>query len=296
MIYPYKKAHNGICSYRPTHILSIGVVDLMCNNSTYSLSARNFARILSHSAPDKDMRLLTNIISWPNLSLELLDKYDAVVITGAEPTAKFIGDDVHYARVAALSEYLLQRNIPTIFSCLSAHISLHHTYGLSRYNLDKKVSSVFTHDCAGLDQSLLAKEKSLDDAITFPHSRWNYIPTRQLHGQGLHCAITEDGTWGLALDERGNIFLQGHPEYAGDTLHREYHRDMLRCLLAASDGPDRHDGRICTAGNDMKHKPLIVSAPYPREDHSLPWLESCKHIFHSWLKMCLPAKIVLKAR
>ena len=69
--------------------------------------------------------------------------------------------------------------------------------------------------------------------LLVPHSRYNDLPERALASCGYQI-LTRSKTAGVDAfaKQDGSLFLffQGHPEYAADTLFREYRRDAARFL------------------------------------------------------------------
>ena len=70
--------------------------------------------------------------------------------------------------------------------------------------------------------------------LRVPHSRHNDLPERALTGSG-YSVLTRSAAAGVDMFARAEryslfLFLQGHPEYDGGSLLREYRRDVGRFL------------------------------------------------------------------
>ena len=79
-----------------------------------------------------------------------------------------------------------------------------------------------------------------------PHSRWNELPVDALRQAGYTLLSWSDATGAdTFVKERGSLllFFQGHPEYEGTTLLKEYRRDVGRYLT-----PNRRTTRRCRVG------------------------------------------------
>jgi homoserine O-succinyltransferase len=71
-----------------------------------------------------------------------------------------------------------------------------------------------------------------------PHSRWNELPVPALRAAGYTLlSWSELGGADAFVHERGSLllFFQGHPEYEGPTLLKEYRRDVGRFLAGTQE-------------------------------------------------------------
>jgi homoserine O-succinyltransferase len=111
-----------------------------------------------------------------------------------------------------------------------------------------------------------------------PHSRWNGRDERDLTNKG-YVVLTRSAEAGVDIfardEEHLTLFFQGHPEYDGDTLAREYRRDALRAVGGGkTPEPPAHyyppelETRLRThvggmiAGTEAPHPPAeIMTAP-----------------------------------
>ena len=96
---------------------------------------------------------------------------------------------------------------------------------------------------------------------------------------------------GLSLQ----VFLQGHPEYDGDTLAREYRRDLLRFLRGTANAPPEipfgyfpppiterlaaFAERAAPSAND----PAPNFPPEALAMTSAPWRAASVRLFRNWL-------------
>lgn len=147
-------------------------------------------------------------------------KLDGLIVTGAEPRAVAMADEPSWPLLARLVEWAAERTQAAIWSCLAAHAAVHQLDRLPRRRLPRKLSGVFA--CRNDDAS-----------FPVPHSRFNDIDTTLLLDAGY--AIVSRLGDGPAADAFAKpvgrsafLMLQGHPEYAADTLCREYRRDLRR--------------------------------------------------------------------
>ena len=154
---------------------------------------------------------------------------DAVVVTGAEPKAANLRDEPYWAEMTELVDWAAASTRSTMWSCLAAHAAVQYLHGIERRPLGEKLSGIF--DCAAVRLDPLVVGTTATVAV--PHSRWNALHRDELKACGYEMLRVSDeaGVDLFALD-RGSrfVFMQGHPEYATDSLLREYRRDVGRFL------------------------------------------------------------------
>ncbi len=154
---------------------------------------------------------------------------DAVVVTGAEPKAARMEDEPYWGEMTQLVDWASVSTRSTLWSCLAAHAAVQHMHGIVRKPLAQKLSGIYQCDAVRLDPLVVGAPAR----VAVPHSRWNALPRDELeaHGYEMLRVSDEAGVDLFALD-RGSrfVFMQGHPEYATDSLLREYRRDIGRFL------------------------------------------------------------------
>jgi homoserine O-succinyltransferase len=158
---------------------------------------------------------------------------DALIVTGCEPRANRLEDEPYWKSLAAVVDWAEHNTVSTIWSCLAAHGAVLHLDGVERHRLGQKCSGVF--DCEIVDDSPLLS--SIRTPLCVSHSRWNELRERDLISHGYH-VLTWSPVAGIDVFVKRwrslFVFFQGHPEYSGDTLMREYRRDVGRFLLGES--------------------------------------------------------------
>jgi homoserine O-succinyltransferase len=157
---------------------------------------------------------------------------DLLIVTGAEPRAADLRDEPYWPALTGLLDWAEATGVPTVLSCLAAHAAVLHRDGIARVRLAEKCFGVFEHR-ATRPHPLT---HGLPDAFLSPHSRWHELPEAALVAQGWQ-VLTRAAAVGpdLFVRQRRGLTLcfQGHPEYAADTLLREYRRDVRRFLVGA---------------------------------------------------------------
>jgi len=160
---------------------------------------------------------------------------DALIVTGAEPQATALPDEPIWGSLTKLVDWAEDQAVPTIWSCLAAHAAVLHLDGLARSPLPGKLSGLFVCDVVAKDHKLMA---GLPSRWVTPHSRYNGINADALTASGYEVlsASAEASVDIFLKDEPAPfVFFQGHPEYDGDTLLREYKRDVRRYLMGERD-------------------------------------------------------------
>jgi homoserine O-succinyltransferase len=154
---------------------------------------------------------------------------DGLIVTGAEPRALVLTDEVYWKTLTRLVDWAEQHTVSTIWSCLAAHATVRHLDGIDRRALDKKLFGVF--ECQKvIDHPILA---GVPSQWQVPHSRYNGLPEDLLGSMGYRLlSRSNEAGADIFVREQGSlfVFLNGHPEYHVDALFREYRRDVIRFL------------------------------------------------------------------
>jgi homoserine O-succinyltransferase len=157
-------------------------------------------------------------------------RFDGVIVTGTEPHQHNLQDEPYWDLLTELFNWAAENTSSTVLSCLAAHASVLHGDGIPRRRLPDKQFGVFdsAKNCGHTLTSRMA------DRIRFPHSRWNEVRGDELTSCG-YTVLTESAQAGVDLfvkKKKKSLFVhfQGHPEYAAQTLLKEYRRDIKRFL------------------------------------------------------------------
>jgi|SRR5579871_2231037 len=159
---------------------------------------------------------------------------DALIITGTEPRESDLKRELYWAELAQIFDWLRYEGPPTLFSCLAAHAAALHYDGIPRRRLANKRFGLFEHVVARRD----TLTRNLSSPFRVAHSRWNELEESDLAACGYRI-LTWSEEAGVELfvkrDRSDFLFCQGHPEYDGATLAREYRRDVRRFLAGEAD-------------------------------------------------------------
>jgi len=226
---------------------------------------------------------------------------DALIVTGAEPQADDLRAEGYWDALAHLIDWAEIGTLSTLFSCLAAHAAVLHLDGIARRKLTRKLSGVFTAERTSDDPL----QTGLLPLIHVPHSRRNGISESDLTARGYRVLsrLPDGQVDSFARDMPGrsrSLFLQGHPEYGGETLGREYLRDVGRFLRGESGErpfvPENYFDRatenalaaLDAAGPDgLARYNAVISGALPL----LSWHGDTIKLFGNWLTMIAAEKL-----
>jgi homoserine O-succinyltransferase len=222
--------------------LRVDLVNNMPDAALFS-TQRQFVKLLEEGARNFDVTLglttLTSLERSAEARAEMAELYrapahfraappDAVIFTGAEPRAPELDQEPYWRELTGLFDAARAQTFATLASCLAAHALALHRDGVRRRRSPDKWS--------GLYPLSLATPHALTRGLRaggVPHSRWNGLDEAELVASN-YLVLTRAGAAGVDMfvkeGDHLSLFFQGHPEYDGDTLAREYRRDVTRAL------------------------------------------------------------------
>jgi homoserine O-succinyltransferase len=169
---------------------------------------------------------------WYSNVDELYDMHlDGLIVTGMEPQAAALRDEPIRGSVVRLADWAEEQAVPVVWSCLAAHAAVLHLDGISRSRLPEKLSGIFACDVVAPDHQLMT---GLPCRWAIPHSRHYGLSGDALVANGYQ-VLSRSGEAGVDIFLKDAattfVFVQGHPEYDGDSLSREYTRDVRRYII-----------------------------------------------------------------
>lgn len=191
-------------------------------------------------------------------------KFDGMIITGA-PVEQLDFKDVDYwSELQDIMDYSAENVFSSLFICWGAQAGLYHRYGIPKHPLPDKMFGVFPHTLSARRKKIF---RGFDDTFFMPHSRHTEIRREDIETAPQLEILAESGEAGVCVvraKESRAIYVTGHFEYDGDTLAREYYRDVDKGL------------------------PIKVPAHYfPDDDPSRPpnvtWRAHAHLFFSNWL-------------
>ena len=205
----------------------------------------DIARVLQLT--DKDIQLIPIKISgqqYKNTSKIHMDSFylnfeevensmfDRLIITGA-PLEQIDFEDVRYwdalCYIMEWSDQHVKRNL---YICWAAQAGLYHFYNLPKYRLEQKMFGVFLQQVNYPQNPLM---RNLGVEFPMPNSRHTEIRKEDVESYlsselQIIAESQESGVGVLATLDLKRTFIVGHLEYAADTLHKEYWRDINKGL------------------------------------------------------------------
>jgi homoserine O-succinyltransferase/O-acetyltransferase len=235
---------------------------------------------------------------------ELLNRrFDGVIVTGTEPKQADLRQEPYWEELCALFDWAEQNTSSAVLSCLAAHAGALYSDGILRNPLKDKRFGVFEQQV--LDSHPLIQKVS--NPTRNPHSRWNELKEADLQECG-YSVLTKSPEAGVDLfvkQKHKSLFVhfQGHPEYGGLTLLKEYRRDIRRYLRHEREtypsGPrgyfDESAIRLLEdfeqAAKRQQSEEIMERFPEARLAGSLEntWRASAVRIYRNWLD-CLLAR------
>lgn len=156
--------------------------------------------------------------------------FDGLIITGA-PVELLDFEDVDYwdelCRIMAWSATNVHS---TLHICWGAQAGIYFHYGIPKYELQQKLSGVYSHRVEKKSSPLV---RGFDTCFCAPHSRYTEVHAADIEAHpDLELIATSDeaGVYLAKSTDSKNFFVFGHPEYDPDTLRAEYERDLGRGL------------------------------------------------------------------
>ncbi|MFI4976026.1 MAG: homoserine O-succinyltransferase [Caulobacterales bacterium] len=231
---------------------------------------------------------------------------DGLIVTGNEPRAANLADEPYWPGLTRIIDWTEAEEVPTIWSCLAAHAAVLHLDGVRRRPLAAKCSGVFAF-APTTTHPLLAGAPT--PSFT-PHSRLNELSEPDLAAAGYDI-LTRSSEAGVdSFVRRGgapSLYFQGHPEYAADSLLREYLRDVSRFLRGERDAHPATPSGYFRAASELaledlanrtrrrRHPNLIAdyAEALDREAPAATWRPWAVRIYRNWLNLMLGGTVRL---
>ena len=158
---------------------------------------------------------------------EVQDQYfDGLIITGA-PVEHLPFEEVDYwEEFTKVIDWSKTHVFSTLYICWGAQAGLYYRYGVDKYQMDQKLSGIYSQDVLKEGHLLL---RGFDDLYVSPHSRYTEVHKEDiLNKTNLEILASgeEVGVSILASRDLREVYSFGHLEYDRDTLAKEYFRDL----------------------------------------------------------------------
>lgn len=190
-------------------------------------------------------------------------RFDGLILTGA-PIETLPFEDVDYwdelVRVFEWSRTHVYRNL---YICWGANAALWHFHGVNKHLLNEKLFGIYPAERYESTNQLMI---GLDNPFFMPQSRYATVRPEDARAAGLNilAGSPETGAVVTVSPDHRQVYVTGHLEYDGETLGREYQRDV-------------------TAGLDI----AVPLNYYPDDDPSkepiVRWRTYAHQFFANWL-------------
>ncbi len=186
-----------------------------------------FIRLVTHQYKNTPASYLLNNYQ-PFYQIEH-QYFDGLIITGA-PVEKLEYEDVDYwGELSSIFEWSRLHVTSVLYMCWAAQAGLYYHYGVQKFELDKKLSGIFEHTVIDSGSELV---RGLDKNFFAPHSRYTGINKEDIINNDKLTIVADSDETGvyIVVDDSGNVFVNGHPEYDLYRLAEEYIRDTDKGL------------------------------------------------------------------
>lgn len=226
------------------------------------------------------------------------DGLDALVITGANPVEAEISRETFWEGLVEVMSWARENVCSTYCSCLATHAAFKVYHGIERTPYEEKLWGVYTHRVVHRRHPLVA---GINTRFETPHSRWNDVPPAQIEAAGMKVLVESDEAGALAAvspDQFRFLYFQGHPEYDGNSLLKEYKREVMRFLARErEDYPPFPENYIFPGAAKLleRYKDEVLAAvgrgasppPFPEAEAEChvdnTWTDTGKAMFNNWL-------------
>ena len=158
------------------------------------------------------------------------ETFDGLIITGA-PVEHLEFEEVDYwDELCEIMEWSKHNVYSTFHICWGAQAGLYYHYGIKKYQLDKKLSGIYSHKVLNPNHPLM---RGFDDTFELPQSRYTGVHEADVR----KCpyleilSISDMAGVSVVVNKTGRqVYVTGHAEYDRETLANEYFRDKNKGL------------------------------------------------------------------
>lgn len=254
--------------------LQILILNLMPNKIE---TETHLLRVLSNSALQLEVNLLqvkshvskntaqSHLETFYQTFDQVKDKkFDGMIITGA-PVERMAFENVDYwDELCEIMTWTKTNVYSTFHICWGAQAGLYYHFNVEKYELEEKISGVFTHRVLDEYHPLL---RGFDDSFAMIHSRYTDVNIDDIKKHKELVILATSNLAGAAIIANKNgrqFFVTGHAEYDRNTLRGEYFRDLNKGI-----------------------NPQIPQNYFPNNDPSalpaLTWRSHANLLFTNWL-------------
>ncbi|MBO7324543.1 MAG: homoserine O-succinyltransferase [Bacteroidales bacterium] len=190
--------------------------------------------------------------------------YDGMIVTGAPVEQLDFEQVTYWEELKQIFAWSREHVTSTLYICWAAQAGLYYHYQIPKYPLEKKLSGVYKHRVSDASCPIF---RGFDDEFFVPHSRYTTLRREDILANPELTLLSESDQAGVYMVMARNgreFFISGHSEYAPDTLHNEYVRDINKGLEI--DPPCNY-----YPNDDVSQKPIVK------------WRAHANLLFNNWL-------------
>jgi homoserine O-succinyltransferase len=226
------------------------------------------------------------------------DGVDALIITGANPKYVDLEEEAFWQPLTQVLRWADESVQSTMCSCLATHAVLKYRDLTERVRLPQKRWGVYKHRILLPDHLLL---KDVEPPVDAPHSHHFDVSEEEMNSIGVPVlAVSDEAGVHMAVSPDGfsYVFFQGHPEYDGISLLKEYRREVVRYAAGERDDyppyPEHYfdedalalltdyRSRLLEAMASNSEPPIFPEAEVTR-GRERTWAEAGQTIYRNWL-------------
>lgn len=224
---------------------------------------------------------------------------DALVITGTNVSDPDLEKQDFWEPLKNTMDWAQNNTRSTLCSCLASHAVMQFRYHKKRKPLPRKIWGVYDHRTLMPEHPLAADLPAL---VPVPQSRHNEVTAGQFQDAKLDVILihTHARVHLAANKDNSLVLMQGHPEYDGVSLLKEYKREVRMFAEGQRDDyPPIPDNIVDDAGVEllMAHGKLVSEAkaagqpvlefPEPEAAGHLheSWQPAAEQVFSNWMEL-----------
>ncbi len=158
---------------------------------------------------------------------EIKEQYfDGLIITGAPVEHLEFTEVEYWHEIQTIFQWSETHVFSSLFICWASQAALSYFHHIPKHLVDAKIFGVYPHTMLVPDEQLFL---GMNPTFLVPQSRHTESdPAAIAASKDLDILATsgEVGHHIIANKKRTQLFITGHPEYATDTLYKEYLRDV----------------------------------------------------------------------
>lgn len=233
----------------------------LLSNSPLQLEI-DFMKIKSHTSKNTPIEHMKAF--YKDFDVISQSNYDGMIITGAPIEQMDYEEVAYWNEMKTIFSWAKEHVTSTLYICWAAQAGLFYHYGIPKYPLPEKLSGIYKHRVLDPQCPIF---RGFDDEFFVPHSRYTTLHKEDIEAcpdLTLLSESDEAGVYMVMARQGREIFITGHSEYAPDTLHNEYVRDVKKGLKIAPPCNYYPD-------NDPSQKPVVR------------WRAHANLLFTNWL-------------